>query len=649
MTQPVWRSLKSGYATRHGSLKHTFFLPCFTWCTRYRRAAGFFSSSALLTWAEGFRSNPSQDQLQLQLLISPELSSPDKAALERTLAEDQCREILTRSADHLIESVLAQSGSDVVRADYLLWLIASGHLELRFAIPVHLSNPGMFHQKIGIFDFDGEDKVGFDGSANESAGGHERNYESLQVFRSWVSADLERVQFVEEEFGQLWQGVDKDLLVEPLGPSVLAKIKERAPTANPFAPTPPAVVQPPLEDERWRHQTQAAEIFLAKRRGVLEMATGTGKTKTALRIANELFARGDIDSIIVTTDGTDLLTQWFEELAEWSSRRPHKLAVYRHFGAMHEGMRYLLASSGAALIVSRAQLARYLPQLTAAQSRRTLIIHDEVHGLGAPSLRGTLAGMHRQYGYVLGLSATPEREYDSEGTAFIASEIGSVIFQFPLEEAIRRGILVEFDYVPLEYELTEGDRIRLKAVYSKKAARQANGTPMSQEELWTELSKVYKTAEMKPSVFDNYLADHGSVLQGCILFVEEKSYGERILPMLHQAGVKYRTYYAEDDRDHLVMFGRGEIDCLVTCHKVSQGIDIRSLRTVVLFSSARAKLETIQRIGRCLRSDPNNPYKRALVVDFVLTENGEPREGSADRQRLEWLSELSEVRRTNAN
>ena len=59
----------------------------------------------------------------------------------------------------------------------------------------------------------------------------------------------------------------------------------------------------------------------------------------------------------------------------------------------------------------------------------------------------------------------------------------------------------------------------------------------------------------------------------------------------------YRTYYAEDDRDHLEQFARGEIDCLITCHRISQGIDLRSLRTVVLFASARSKLETIQRIG----------------------------------------------------
>ena len=140
---------------------------------------------------------------------------------------------------------------------------------------------------------------------------------------------------------------------------------------------------------------------------------------------------------------------------------------------------------------------------------------------------------------------------------------------------------------------------------------------MRDEELWTEISKVYKTAEMKPSVFANHLRDHPEWLNRAILFVETREYGARILTIIDRYTHRYRTYYADDDRAHLVSFANGEIDSLITCHRISQGIDIRSLSTVVLFASARAKLETIQRIGRVLRTDPDDPSKRALVIDFV--------------------------------
>ena len=246
---------------------------------------------------------------------------------------------------------------------------------------------------------------------------------------------------------------------------------------------------------------------------------------------------------------------------------------------------------------------------------------------------------------MLGLSATPDREYDDEGTAFIGTEIGPVLFEFGLEDAIRKGILVEFDYVPLPYELSDSDRARLRAVYSRQAVRLREGQPMRQEEVWTELSKVYKTAEFKPLVFSHHLLSNPECLFGCVLFVEETAYGERILPLLHDAGVRYRTYYADDEREHLRLFGKGEIDCVITCHKISQGIDIHSLRTVVLFSSARARLETVQRIGRCLRRDPSDPEKRALVVDFVLVQPDDDDKVSADSLRAEWLDGLSKIRR----
>jgi superfamily II DNA or RNA helicase len=257
----------------------------------------------------------------------------------------------------------------------------------------------------------------------------------------------------------------------------------------------------------------------------------------------------------------------------------------------------------------------------------------------------SLRGLHQKIAYRLGLSATPVREYDEEGTGFICAEMGPVRFTFGLKEAIERGILVEFDYVPLSYSLSLDDRARLKAVYNKKAARDREGSSMSKEELWTELSRVYKTAEYKPAVFQDYLKDHPEVVKNTIVFVEETAYGARVLPMIHRATPSYRTYYSGEDKAHLIAFSKGEIDCLITCHRISQGIDIQRLRNVILFSSARAKLETIQRIGRCLRYDPAKPDKRALVVDFIRDGEGNAGLESADSEREQWLSDLSKVKR----
>ena len=48
-------------------------------------------------------------------------------------------------------------------------------------------------------------------------------------------------------------------------------------------------------------------------------------------------------------------------------------------------------------------------------------------------------------------------------------------------------------------------------------------------------------------------------------------------------------------KTHLFLkrFADGQLECLLTCHRLSEGIDIRSIENVILFSSARARLERV--------------------------------------------------------
>ena len=191
------------------------------------------------------------------------------------------------------------------------------------------------------------------------------------------------------------------------------------------------------------------------------MATGTGKTRTALRILSQLMHRHEVSGAIVATDGNDLLSQWCAELVEWLKSQPSTVLIYRHFGSHHELGRFLLSPQQSVLVISRAALPVLLKRLPTDARRKLMVIHDEVHGLGMPGIRDGLKSQHAAFPYVLGLSATPERAYDEDGNQFILSEVGNSIFRFPLEAAIARGILCEFSYVPLEYQLTDDDRQKI--------------------------------------------------------------------------------------------------------------------------------------------------------------------------------------------
>ena len=643
------RDIKSSYRSGRDNLGTDFFGKLIEHCVEYKRAAGYFSSTAFAYWAAGLPRIVRDSNIKFRLIISPELSADDLAALTSAVTVDEAGDCANHTVidEYLRKAIefVDSPNSKSLRLDLFAWLVKTSRLEIRLAVMTDPYGNAIYHEKFGIFTLPDQHKVAFIGSANESRQAYERNGEYVVTFRDWVKEDVSRVEELDTEFEEAWDQRLPGVTLFAPSVSVLEQIAKLSTGSGGGSPTgeiqPPQPTRPPP----WPHQQQAIDMFIQEKRGVLEMATGTGKTRTALEIAIALADKGEINSIIVATDGNDLLRQWQSEMLKLRQIMPSWRTVYRHYERNKERERFTLSPDNSCLVISRDELAPVLRGLSKAQKASVLVIHDEVHGLGSPSKVAALSGLHKECTYVLGLSATPEREYDEEGTQFIESEIGPVIFRFELSDAIRAGILCPFDYVVLEYELTDGDRERIKKVWAMKAARKKEGRPMSDAELAIELSKVYKTAEMKPEVFSTYLQTNPDCLQAAIVFVETKAYGEQVLPLIQAKTTKYKTYYADDEVFHLDKFAKGNLDCLITCHKLSQGIDIPHLMTVILFSSARARLETIQRIGRCLRRDPNNPNKRALVVDFVASDAGqeEGERESSDVARSRWLSELAQV------
>lgn len=399
------------------------------------------------------------------------------------------------------------------------------------------------------------------------------------------------------------------------------------------------------EEHLWAHQRQARDAFMERQHGILEMATGTGKTKTAIDIMLQLLKENLIKNVIITVDGTDLLDQWHSQLLKHTP-----LKIYRHYDKYKEVGSFTLLAKGA-LLISRKALDELMPNLTSGLVQNSLFIADEVHGLGSVSKVKKLKGKIKPFRYRLGLSATPERAYDDEGNRFIEEEIGPIIFKFKLEDAISKGILCEFDYYPLDYEFTDGDRAeRRKAIATYYAAKR-DGKAVSIERLYTELARIKKTARGKLPVFRDYVQANPKVLERSIIFVETVEFGQEVQKIILPLISNYHTYFGDDDRENLVRFSKREIDCLITAKRIAEGIDIRSVHNIILLKADRTRLQTIQQIGRSLRRDPNSPDKRAVVIDFVERTGDndalpeEVDEWTADQQRRAWLTELSSKRR----
>ena len=632
--------LDIGYRSDERPLLDAFYGPCMRESVLYRRAVGYFTSGGLAQVARGV-AHLIENGGRIELVCSPHLEEGDIASIRSGyhLREDVLREAAARSfrsvEDHLVQG----------RLEALAWLVSQGRLDVKLAVRVDSEGApvnGLYHEKLGIFcDHDPPDEgscVAFTGSANETRGGLVDNFESIDVYWSWADPQG-RVRRKEEQFEKLWSGRTNGLSVVDFTEAtadILRPYKSRRGTTEPKSH--------PAAASKWRHQDEAVRSFLDTERGVLNMATGTGKTRTALRICDTLLDRGDVDTVIVSTDGTDLLDQWHGQLLDVASQNNPPLTFRRHYGVHHERDFFAINRRRTILLVSRPQLAPALRRLRPDEAAKTILVHDEVHRLGSPGNRRDLDGLSDAIRFRLGLSATPDREYDADGNAFINDHIGPVLFEFSLGDAIQRGILAPFEYHPLVYTPDQRDRNRLQAIYKSAAARKAAGEPMAQEEIWTALARVHKTSEAKLPVFEAFIADHTDLLARCVIFVETREYGEAVLDIIHRHRHDFHTYFGGEDPEVLSRFARGEVECLLTCHRLSEGIDVQSLRTVILFSSARARLEMVQRIGRCLRADPETPSKVAHVVDFVRTSEDGEAGPIADDDRRRFLEVLSQIR-----
>jgi superfamily II DNA or RNA helicase len=642
--------LQKKYRTNDSDIVNDFYVPCLTNATYYQRAVGYFTSGGLIYLSRGLKHFMSSGG-RIELVASPYLSEPDVNTINE--AYDKKDQIIEESLLKELDNLALMKMNSEVQANLscLGLLVASGRLEIKLALPIDERNSykhGIYHEKIGIISDQEGAKVAFSGSSNETVGGLINNFESIMVFKSWNDPE-ERVPDLQADFDHLWDDTTEKIKVIPFPEAAREKLirfhkYREAGTSESNETDVREVVSLFTSSKKWRHQDDALQIFFSAEKGILEMATGTGKTHTALKICKKLIEQNLISTVIVTADGTDLLNQWCNEIYRLLKELDKPFPLLKHYERYHEREHFLLDQRDRILVISRPMLSVALKTLAPETASRTLLIHDEIHRMGSEENRRNLRGLAKNIRFRLGLSATPEREYDREGSDFILAEIGPVIFKFGLENAIRRRILCPFNYFPVEYIPNEEDRMRIKQIVKWAEAQRSEGLPVRDEDIWIKIASVYKTSEAKLPVFEMFIASHQDLLKRCIIFVETREYGNKVLDIVHKYRHDFHTYYAAEDSATLKSFARGDIECLITCHRLSEGIDIRNLSSVILFSSARAKLETIQRIGRCLRVDPENPDKIANVVDLVRSDAAILEETNADEERQSWLYDLSMVR-----
>lgn len=663
-------SIKTEYRTKLADIAKDFLIPALSESISYKRAVGFFSSSSLSGVAQGL-GRIANSGGKVKLIASPYLSPEDVEAIEkgykrREVAIEQALLRELRDTDHM-------SKREADRLNLLADLVASGVLDIKIAFAESETGFGIYHEKVGIVTDSLGDSVAFSGSMNESLNAMKENYEAVDVFRSWFESEDERVRSKNSAFDSIWAGFEPGVSTFDF-PEVKEQIKRKYLKKKPDYNDDLLITDderegaihsdsskakrskcgiPRIPEVDWlsirEYQTSAVSNWMSQGgQGIFSMATGTGKTITALLALTELYSRLDGDlAVVITCPYQHLVEQWTEDLelfgiqpiicysdsAQKNWRRDLKrILVDRELR--------MPGSEFVCIITTNATLSSdFMQKELSRLSGNILFVADEAHNLGAPTYQRCL---NESFPYRIGLSATLERHHDEEGTEALRDYFGEICIDYPLEEAIRQEMLSEYKYYPVIVTMTEEEFAEYrqltakigKCFVSKGGGRK--GLSEHGQRLALQRSRVVAAASNKLQVLREKIehykdSDHILIYCGAAQMLDEGQDrtaafdGDarqitRVVNMLgNDLDMTISKFTSEEDigeRNTLKEeFSVGNLQALAAIKCLDEGVNIPSIRTAFMLASTTNPKEYIQRRGRLLRKAEGKEY--AEIFDFI--------------------------------
>ena len=243
-----------------------------------------------------------------------------------------------------------------------------------------------------------------------------------------------------------------------------------------------------------------------------------------------------------------------------------------------------------------------------------------MHGLGSPKRRG---GLIKNYVFRLGLSATPTRWFDDEGTKALRQFFGKTVFEFPLQKAIEMNYLTPYEYHPHFVSLTPEEMEQYLEETKKIAREYAKSKNKDKENKLLELlciirQKIVTNAVEKYQVLEEIL-DTQKNLSLCLIYCSPEQI-DRVQEILNRRGVINHRFTAREnivERKRILKgFSEGAYDVLVAMNCLDEGIDIPATRIAIIMASSGNPRQYIQRRGRILRKHPGKD--KAIIHDFIV-------------------------------
>jgi superfamily II DNA or RNA helicase len=648
MPSTLIQNLKDRYKNGYDNIGRDLIGACLSECKLYRRGTAYFSSSALMSWAAAM-DHVISDDVKIEIICSPVISDKHLVnILKGNVTEDQRKKTVRELADKIVLTAVG-FGMDSDRRDYrsqlLAYLIATGRLEFRFAIPKNASNlqeevddRNLYHVKVGYFVFKDDAVVAFEGSINESDSAYQYNTESAQVFKGWMDEDRKRTANLVADVDADWNRKNPHIEVYDLSGEALEKIKKLSPSERPRPPKPifrPQIDTPEPESESKLpeglvglrpYQQEALNTWKLNRyQGILAMATGTGKTKTAIEALTNFLNKTERGLAVITVPYLELAKQWISELSErdvytipvfdsyqnWISSVENIIQAHLVSGGINTRLPVLVCVNKS---FRDEKFQNLLKRLEGKQAPRMIIV-DECHHFNKST---QIEYLPLSFRYRLGLSATP---YEADEDRYLERYFGDVVFEFKISEAISQGYLCQYKYFPILIQFTDSEVARYLETLKKLTKKDLDD--------YGELDRLLETMVGKYAKLEEILENENSKLfslfycgEGYVEFEDGSKVRQidSLTTLLQRLGWRVgRITSGEsplDRRNTINNLKMKHIDAIASMRILDEGIDIPDCRRAYILASQRFERQGIQRRGRVLRKSAGKEI--AELYDFIL-------------------------------
>jgi superfamily II DNA or RNA helicase len=671
-------NIKPLYFLPNDAFSEDVLIPAFRLSQKADCMMGFFSSGALSALAPGLATYINYSRYSFRLIVSPFLRHNDLEAIEKGF----------RTPDEIVEDIFEPLiiTDDLIQRHTLKclsYLLKVGRIEMKFA----LIKNALFHPKVWLFE-NQHDVIAAHGSSNMTLAGIQRNFEQITVSKSWTDPTqryiIEKFRY---KFDRLWDDKEDECYIISIPQAVKDSLLCSYPTNNPpderdyrdlYYRATEKVKVPSIaegsasfisseflipdwivyESGPFKHQGQAVRAWASSDfKGVLEMATGSGKTIAAMIAAFSIYEIHQPILIVVAAPYIPLIDQWCGEIGQFKvkttnlARSGNAVERIRLIQQVKRRLRTGI-SDVEAIVVTHVTLCSedFFDAISSFECPR-LLIADEAHNLGRPSF---INNPPEYYEFRLGLSATPVRQYDEEGTEAIFDFFGPVVFRFSLKEAIGQ-CLVGYDYHvhPCHLSKNEMDKwYDLTEKIKKSAWRTENGKPDDYlAKLFRDRRELLETVQSKVEILSSLLdkLDINS-LKYTLIYASDKGPEqlEQVNQLLRERGVLFHQLTAEEtansDKTKQIIqsFQEGEIQVLTAKRVLDEGVNIPQICQAFILASTTVERQWTQRRGRLLRTCNAIGKTHSIIHDFIAVPS-EMKSGLDTDTRSLIRSELSRI------